>query len=261
MRIPLVAGNWKMNASFESTAELLDHILHGLQPGMDTMTLNPILPEVRAEVLVCPPFVYLETAARAVGDSSIELGAQNMSSEKEGAFTGEISAHMLKDMTCTYVILGHSERRQLFSEKDTMIGRKFKAAAEAGLKPILCVGETLEERTAGNALSVIKRQIDAVVDIAGIEAFAHAVIAYEPVWAIGTGKTASPQQAQDIHSNIRGMIAERSGKIADELRILYGGSVKPANAKEIFAMPDIDGGLIGGAALKSSDFLAIINAA
>jgi len=168
---------------------------------------------------------------------------------------------MLKDLTCSYVIVGHSERRQLFSETDTTVGKKFKAAAEAGLKPILCVGETLEEREAGKAVDVIKRQIDAVMDIACEKCFENAVIAYEPVWAIGTGKTATPEQAQEIHHEIREMIAARSGKIAEKLRILYGGSVKPANATEIFAMPDIDGGLIGGAALKAVDFLAIIESA
>lgn len=261
MRKPLIAGNWKMNASFESTNELLGDILHELQPGVETMAYDVNAPEVIAEILVCPPFVYLESAARMIEDSSLALGAQNVSSEDSGAFTGEISACMLKDLTCTYVIVGHSERRQLFGESDTFVGRKFKAAADIGLKPILCVGETLEERTDGRTIKVIQRQIDAVVDIAGINAFSQAVIAYEPVWAIGTGKTATPLQAQDIHSKIRQMLAERSVKIADEIRILYGGSVKPANAEEIFAMSDIDGGLIGGAALKAEDFVAIIKAA
>jgi len=257
MRTPLIAGNWKMNGSFEDTNILLASIEDGLELRAEDAEKS----KRKIDVLVCPPLVYLETAARAIDDSDIALGAQNLNAESHGAFTGEISAHMLKDLTCSYVIVGHSERRQLFGETDTMVGKKFKAAAQAGLKPILCVGETLEEREEGKAIDVIKRQIDAVMDIACEKCFDNAVIAYEPVWAIGTGKTASPQQAQDIHAEIRQMIAARSGKIADKLRILYGGSVKPANAAEIFAMQDIDGGLIGGASLKAEDFLAIINAA
>lgn len=263
MRRPLVAGNWKMNSSFESSNELLGEILHLIQPGQDTMGFNVNELELNADVetLVCPPFVYLESVARALEGSSLALGAQNVSAEAKGAHTGEISAFMLKDLTCEYVIVGHSERRQLYAEADTVVGRKFKAAAEIGLKPILCVGETLEERNAGKAEKVIQRQIDAVADIAGINAFAQAVIAYEPVWAIGTGKTATPLQAQDIHSKIRQMLAARSDKIAQQIRIIYGGSVKPANAREIFAMQDIDGGLIGGASLVADDFIDIIRSA
>ena len=257
MRTPLIAGNWKMNGSFEDTNVLLASIEDGLEIRAEE---NPdSLKQV--DVLVCPPYVYLETAARAIEDTDIALGAQDVSAESPGAFTGEISAYMLKDLTCSYVIVGHSERRHLLGETDTMVGKKFKTAAEAGLKPILCVGETLEEREAGKAIDVIKRQIDAVMDIACEQCFENAVIAYEPVWAIGTGETASPEQAQEIHAEIRQMIAARSAKIADKIRILYGGSVKPENAAEIFAMQDIDGGLIGGAALKADDFLAIINAA
>ena len=257
MRTPLIAGNWKMNGSFEDTNVLLASI----EDGLDLRAEDSSSAEHKIDVLVCPPYVYLETAARAIEGSDILLGAQNVSAENSGAFTGEICSHMLKDLTCSYVIVGHSERRQLFGETDTMVGKKFKAAAEAGLKPILCVGESLEEREAGKAIDVIKRQIDAVMDIACEKCFENAVIAYEPVWAIGTGQTATPELAQEIHAQIRQMIAARSGKIADKIRILYGGSVKPANAADIFAMQDIDGGLIGGASLKAEDFLAIINAA
>ncbi|NNC97045.1 MAG: triose-phosphate isomerase [Gammaproteobacteria bacterium] len=262
MRKPLVAGNWKMNGSFELTNALIGSIIDQINSeDNDESGNDDAIAEPNVDILVCPPYVYLETAARALENTPLKLGAQNVSSESPGAFTGEICAFMLKDLTCSYVIVGHSERRNLYAETDTIVGRKFKAAAEAGLNPILCIGESLDERAAGNAISVIKRQLDAVIDIAGINAFAKAVIAYEPVWAIGTGKTASPRQAQDIHQEIRQMLAERSGKIADDIRILYGGSVKPGNAEEIFAMPDIDGGLIGGAALNAADFVKIIESA
>jgi len=252
-RKPLVAGNWKMNGSFEDTNELLVSVAD--------KQLELAEHEFETEILVCPPYVYLEAASRLLSDTSINLGAQDVCTELRGAYTGEISASMLKDLTCTYTIVGHSERRSIYGETDTTIGHKFDAAAKCGLSPILCLGESLQERLDGKALDVIKRQLDAVVDIAGVNGFAHAVIAYEPVWAIGTGKTATPQQAQDIHKNIREMIAQRSGKIAEGIRILYGGSVKPNNALELFSMPDIDGGLIGGASLKADDFMAIIEAA
>jgi len=253
LRKPLVAGNWKMNGSFEDTNELLIGIADNLIEHSES--------ELNTEILICPPYVYLETASRLLSDTQMILGSQNVCTELKGAYTGEISSSMLKDLTCTYSIVGHSERRNIYGESDTTVGHKFDAAAKCGLNPILCLGESLEERLDNKAISVIKRQLDAVVDIAGVNAFAHAVIAYEPVWAIGTGKTATPQQAQDIHKNIREMIAQRSGKIADEIRILYGGSVKPNNAAEIFSMPDIDGGLIGGASLNADDFTAIIKAA
>jgi len=252
-RKPLVAGNWKMNGTFEEANELLVGISDQYTESADE--------GINCDVLVCPPFVYLETSSRILSDTPILLGAQNVCTELKGAYTGEISACMLKDLTCNYALVGHSERRSLYNESDTTVGHKFDAAAKSGLSPVLCVGETLDQRASGKAHDVIKRQIDAVIDIAGVNSFAHAVVAYEPVWAIGTGKTATPQQAQDIHAYIREMIAQRSVKIADEIRILYGGSVKPKNAAELFSMQDIDGGLIGGASLKAEDFIAIINAA
>ena len=249
MRTPLVAGNWKMHGSRESSAELLGALVRGLEDG------------VTAEVLVCPPFVYLADAHRALRGSSIRLGAQSLCAEETGAFTGEISAAMLQDVDCAYVIIGHSERRALYSEDDALVARKFMAAIKQGLVPVLCVGETLEEHDQGITGDVIRRQLSAVLDAAGIDAFAEAVIAYEPVWAIGTGKTASPDQAQSVHAEIRSILRAENARIADLVRILYGGSVKASNAAELFAMPDIDGGLVGGASLDSEQFLSIIRAA
>lgn len=249
MRTPLVAGNWKMNGNRESAAELLKALVRGLEDG------------VRAEVLVCPPFVHLADAQRALRGSDVKLGAQSLCAEESGAFTGEISAEMLQDFDCAYVIVGHSERRALYGEDDALVARKFMAALKAGLSPVLCVGETLEEREKGVTNEVIRRQLTAVLAAAGIEAFANAVVAYEPVWAIGTGKTASPDQAQAVHREIRDILAAENATIADSVRILYGGSVKASNAQELFAMPDIDGGLVGGASLDSEQFLAIIRAA
>jgi triosephosphate isomerase len=210
---------------------------------------------------VCPPFVYLQECGRLLHDSSIELGAQDVCAEAQGAFTGEVSAAMLKDVGCEYVIVGHSERRLIYRESDQLVARKFAAAQSKTLIPILCVGEQLAEREAGRTQDVVQRQLDAVLELCGVDAFAHAVIAYEPVWAIGTGRNASPEQAQDVHAFIRARLVARSAKIAAETRILYGGSVKAGNAAEIFAMPDVDGGLIGGASLKADEFLAILAAA
>ncbi|HEX7047151.1 MAG TPA: triose-phosphate isomerase [Gammaproteobacteria bacterium] len=249
MRTPLVAGNWKMNGSRESSAELLGALVRGLEDG------------VAAEVLVCPPFVYLADAQRLLRGNEILLGAQSLCAEESGAFTGEVSASMLQDFDCTHVIVGHSERRALYGEDDALVVRKFMAAIKTGLVPVLCVGETLEEREQGIALDVIRRQIKAVLAAAGIEAFTQAVVAYEPVWAIGTGKTASPEQAQEMHREIRSILAAENATIADSLRILYGGSVKASNAAELFAMPDIDGGLVGGASLDAEQFLSIVRAA
>lgn len=249
MRTPLVAGNWKMNGSRESSAELLGALVRGLEDG------------VTAEVLVCPPFIYLADAQRLLRGSEILLGAQSLCAEESGAFTGEVSASMLQDFDCTHVIVGHSERRALYGEDDALVARKFMAAIKTGLVPVLCVGETLEEREQGVALDVIRRQIKAVLAAAGIEAFTQAVVAYEPVWAIGTGKTASPEQAQEMHREIRSILAAENATIADSLRILYGGSVKASNAAELFAMPDIDGGLVGGASLDAEQFLSIVRAA
>ncbi|WP_415883306.1 triose-phosphate isomerase [Neptuniibacter sp. QD29_5] len=248
MRTALVAGNWKMNGNSASINTLMEG-------------LNAELKSNAVDVLVCPPSIYLSQVQALTADSVIALGAQNVSEQNNGAFTGEISLEMLKDLSCEYVILGHSERRSLYAESDELVADKFKATVAVGLKPILCVGETLEEREEGNTLAVVERQIKAVVNAAGIEQFKDAVIAYEPVWAIGTGKTATPEQAQEVHAAIRNMIAECDAELASKMRILYGGSVNAANAAELFANEDVDGGLVGGASLKANDFIAICQAA
>jgi len=214
-----------------------------------------------ADVAVIPPFPYIEKLAAHYAGSRLTFGAQDSSQHAQGAFTGEVSGAMLKDIGCTYVLAGHSERRQYHQESDDLVAAKFVAAQAAGLVPILCVGETLEERDAGRTEAVIARQIDAVVARAGIGAFPASVLAYEPVWAIGTGRTASPEQAQAVHRFIRDKLAGLDGTIAGSLRILYGGSVKPSNAAELFGQSDVDGGLIGGASLTAEDFLAICAAA
>jgi triosephosphate isomerase len=214
------------------------------------------------EMLLCPPFVYLAALADWLSGSPIALGAQNVSEQaRAGAYTGEVAGSMLKDVGCRYVIVGHSERRTLYAEDDRVVAAKFRAAQAAELVPILCVGETLAERQSGRTAAVVTRQVQAVAAEAGFEAFARAVIAYEPVWAIGTGHTATPDQAQDVHALIRGLVAAGDATIAAELRILYGGSVKGANARELFAKDDIDGGLVGGASLDAADFLKIFAAA
>ncbi len=248
MRRPFVAGNWKMNGSVAGNKALLD----GIKAGLAGVTTT--------EVAVCPPFVYLRDVAQQLQGTAVVLGAQNLSEQSAGAFTGEICAAMLLDLACRYVIVGHSERRAIYGESDALVAKKFAAARKAGLIPILCVGELLEEREAGTTEQVIARQLDAVLALEGIAAFAQAVVAYEPVWAIGTGKTASPDQAQAVHAFIRNKLAAQDATIADKLRILYGGSVKASNAVELFGMADIDGGLIGGAALQADEFLAICRA-
>jgi triosephosphate isomerase (TIM) len=245
MRRPLIAGNWKMHGSRAENAELIEALLLGLPA------------QTPVEIAVCPPFVYLWEAARLLKSSSIALGAQSVCAEAVGAFTGEVSASMLKDVGCRYVIVGHSERRAIYKEDDALVARKFLAAQSQGLIPILCVGETLEERERSQTMQVVSRQLTAVLDLAGAPALRNAVIAYEPVWAIGTGKNATPAQAQEVHAHIRAAIAGRDVKIAADVRILYGGSVKAANAHELFAMPDVDGGLVGGASLKADEFLKI----
>jgi triosephosphate isomerase len=249
MRQPLVAGNWKMNGSRDAARTLLGGILN------DVATLK------RTEVAVCPPFILIPLAADQLASSPVKWGGQSLDVHKSGAYTGEIAGSMLKDYGCTYAIVGHSERRALFGESDELVAAKFKAAQEAGLVPILCVGETLEEREANRTESVVARQLDAVLSVAGIQALASAVIAYEPVWAIGTGRNATPQQAQDVHKFIRGRLAQHDKQVAAGVRILYGGSVKAANAQTLFAQEDIDGGLIGGASLDAQEFLAICRAA
>ena len=249
MRQPLVAGNWKMNGSLASVRELLE----GLKTGASRVG--------NAEMAVCPPFVFLPEVWQQLKDTSIAWGGQNLSTESSGAYTGEVSASMLRDFGCKYVIVGHSERRSYYGEDDAMVARKYAVARAAGLVPILCVGETLEERESGVTEQVIARQVDAVMNLEGAGALADGVIAYEPVWAIGTGVTASPEQAQEVHAFIRNRVASRDATVAEGLRILYGGSMKPSNAAELMAKPDIDGGLIGGASLNATDFLGICTAA
>lgn len=248
MRQILVAGNWKLNGSIDSVKQLVSGILGGAGDTGNTA------------VAVCPPFVYIPLVSNLLVGSKVKLGSQDISDQESGAFTGEVSGPMLNDFSCSYAIVGHSERRALFAEDDEFTARKFAAARRNGLIPVLCVGETLEEREQGVTEQVVARQLDAVIELEGIAAIGEAVIAYEPVWAIGTGKTATPQQAQDVHSFIRGKLAGLDQAVADKVQILYGGSVKGSNAAELFAMPDIDGGLIGGASLQADDFLAICKA-
>ena len=247
MRRTLVAGNWKLNGSLESVRQLVADIKAGLG-------------DLKADVAICPPYVYIPEVAALCKGSTLGYGAQDVSDQTAGAFTGEVSAPMLNDFGCKYAIVGHSERRSLYGEDDEFTARKFAAARKAGLIPILCVGELLEEREQGITEQVVARQLDAVIQMEGVAALADAVIAYEPVWAIGTGKTASPQQAQDVHAFIRGKIAALDAGVAEKVQILYGGSVKGANAAELFAMADIDGGLIGGASLQAEEFLTICRA-
>jgi triosephosphate isomerase len=249
MRQPLVAGNWKMNGSRESVFELLKGIREGVSQVID------------AEVAVCPPYVYIPEVQGHLTGTQISWGGQDLSIQEKGAYTGEISGPMLADFGCKYVIVGHSERRSYHAESDQQVAEKYRAALDAGLKPILCVGETLEEREGDATESVVERQLKAVIEHCGVASLGDGVIAYEPVWAIGTGKTATPEQAQQVHGFIRGMIAQLDSGVAENVRILYGGSMKPSNAAELISKPDIDGGLIGGAALKAEDFLGICKAA
>lgn len=247
MRRPLVAGNWKMHGSRAMADALVGCVVAGLP--------------AHADVAVLPPFPYLADLVTRYHGMALAFGAQDLSEHAAGAYTGEVAGSMLKDVGCTYVLVGHSERRQYHQESDDSVAAKFVAAQAAGLIPILCVGETFVEREAGANEAVIGHQLDAVIARAGIAAFAHAVIAYEPIWAIGTGRTASAAQAQAVHAFMRDKIAGLDGTIANSLRLLYGGSVKPANAAELFGQPDVDGGLIGGASLMASDFIAICAAA
>lgn len=250
MRTRLVAGNWKMNGRLNANTGLLT-----------SLQLAAANAQWACQVSVCVPYPYLTQARAILGNSSVTWGAQDVSEHDSGAYTGEVSAEMLRDFHCTHVLVGHSERRALYGESDQVVAAKFAAALKADLVPILCVGETLEEREAGVTGEVVTRQLDAVLARSGVAALGKAVVAYEPVWAIGTGKTASPQQAQEVHALIRKRVATEDGAIAGGLRILYGGSVKAGNAAELFAMPDIDGGLIGGASLVAADFIAICAAA
>jgi len=247
MRRALVAGNWKMYGSRAMAARLV----------ADVAAAAP----AEVDVAVLPPFPYIAALAEQHSGTRLAFGAQDLSAHAEGAYTGEVSGAMLKDIGCTFVLAGHSERRQYHAEPDDLVALKFVVAQAAGLVPILCVGETLAERDSGATEAVIARQLDAVIARAGIDTFSACVLAYEPVWAIGTGRTATPDQAQAVHRFIRDKLAGLDGTIAGSLRILYGGSVKPSNAAELFGQPDVDGGLIGGASLVAQDFLAICFAA
>jgi len=248
MRKILVAGNWKMHGS----SAMVTDLLHGLlaAPAREGV-----------EMAVFPPFPYLAQVQSLLSGSTVAWGAQTLNPHAKGAHTGEVSASMLLDFGCRFVLVGHSERRTLYRESDADVAARFAAALDAGLEPVLCVGETLAERKAGRTESVVERQLAAVLDHCGVEAFKRAIVAYEPVWAIGTGQTATPDQAQAVHAFIRGKIAARDDIISGQLRILYGGSVNGSNAADLFARDDIDGGLVGGASLKAEDFLAIRNAA
>lgn len=247
MRKPFIAGNWKMNldrhesiALTNAVADQAEHI-------------------GKAEIAICPPFVYLDVVRQALGNSVVALGAQNFYPEPNGAFTGEVSAAMLKDVGCKYVILGHSERRHILGETDAFINKKVHAALNAGLLPILCVGELLAEREAGKTAEVVRTQFEGSCAGLSAQQMAEVVIAYEPVWAIGTGKVATPAQAEEVHLALRKMVAQRyNSQVADVVRIQYGGSVKPANAAELLSQPNIDGALVGGASLKAEDFLGIV---
>ncbi len=247
MRTPLVAGNWKMNGSLAVNRELLQ-ALRGAVSG-------------KASMAVCVPFPYLAQVQAELAGSAIAWGSQDISQHEQGAFTGEVSGGMIKEFGCRYAIVGHSERRTLHGETDAVVAAKYAAALKAGLTPILCVGETLAEREANVTADVVTRQLEAVLALSGVASLAQAVIAYEPVWAIGTGRTASPAQAQEVHALIRARVARDDATVAAGVQILYGGSMKPGNAAELMAEADIDGGLIGGAALVATDFMAIAAAA
>jgi triosephosphate isomerase len=248
---PIVIGNWKMNGTRAEIADLVFDLCSGPLPAID--------------LVLCPPAIYCETVRNALQQNASEtrfaLGAQNAYCESSGAFTGEISPNMLLDMGCRYVILGHSERRQLFFEDDTLIARKSLAAYHVGLIPIICVGETARERADGKTVEVVCRQLRAILEELPITALAESIIAYEPVWAIGTGVTAKPEEAEAVHATLRHWLAERDAAVAKKVRIVYGGSVKSANADQLLCMPNIDGALVGGASLDSAEFLKICDSA
>ena len=246
MRSSLIAGNWKMNGNLQSVVELVEGIKAG-DAG-------------KAELAIFPPAVFLMKVSGMLADSEIALGAQNVGDQEAGAFTGEIAAAMLKECGCRYALVGHSERRSLYLETDQLVAARFAMAVASGIIPILCVGEALQERDQGITEDVVAGQLDAVIDLSGIDGVARAIIAYEPVWAIGTGKVATPDQAQEVHAFIRGKLARLDVGVAEQVKILYGGSMNPSNAAELLSQPDIDGGLIGGASLQADDFLSIAQA-
>lgn len=247
MRRKLIAGNWKMNGSTASNAALLVEIKAGL-------------PGVACDIAVCVPAPYLAQCQAALAGTAVQWGGQDLSRHEAGAYTGEVSASMLKDFGASCVIVGHSERRTYHGESDEIVALKTVRALRSGLVPIVCVGEVLEERESGRTEAVVGRQIDAVLSALDAEELSGIVVAYEPVWAIGTGKTATPEMAQDVHKMLRARLAAKNAEAAAKVRILYGGSMKPENARELLAMADIDGGLIGGASLKAADFLGIVAA-
>lgn len=244
MRRSLVVGNWKMNGTRASAAALVQGILAGLDGDI-------------ADIAVCVPYVYLESVGNIINSTRLGLGAQNIADKASGAYTGEVSANMLAEVGCKYALVGHSERRTYYGDTDASVAARFVQAQTQNIIPVLCVGETLEQREQDQTFAVVNEQLDAVIDLAGIAAFNNAVIAYEPVWAIGTGRTATDDQAQEVHKHIRNYIAAKDQAIAEKVQILYGGSAKPDNAQGLFAMPDIDGGLIGGASLDAESFLKI----
>jgi triosephosphate isomerase len=248
MRIPLVAGNWKMNGTRASVTALAGAIASGCKAG------GP-------QVVLCAPAIYLGAVAEVIAGSSVMLGAQNLSDQDAGAYTGEISGPMLRDMGARYVIVGHSERRRIYGETDALVAEKFEAARRCGLAPIVCVGETLAEREAGATQAVVRRQLETVINLNKLAEFEDAVVAYEPVWAIGTGRTATPAQAQEVQAFVRALVASRDRRIADGLRILYGGSVRADNAAALLAQADVDGALVGSASLDAGEFLMICAAA
>ncbi len=245
MRRTLIAGNWKMNGSLQSITELMN----GIKAGLSEVT--------NADLAVCPPAVYLMKVSGLIDENRISLGSQNICDQESGAFTGELAPSMLKEAGCQYAIIGHSERRSLYGESDELVAKRFAMAVQSGLTPIFCIGETLDERESGITEEVVSRQLDAVINTQGVEVLSLCVIAYEPVWAIGTGKTATPEQAQSVHAFIRNKLNALNAEVADKVQVLYGGSMNAANARELLSQPDIDGGLIGGASLKAADFLAI----
>ena len=250
MRSYLIAGNWKMHGRRDAVVELLE----GLKTQLPA--------EPRADIAVFPPAVYIDVASQVLRGSPVAIGAQNVCDQsKDGAYTGEVSAEMLRDMACRYVIVGHSERRELYGESSALVAQRAKAAIEAGLTPLVCVGENEAQRDAGNTLDVVGERLAAVIKVLSTQQLGSIVVAYEPVWAIGTGKTATPAQAQEVHAFIRASLAKQSEEIAATVRILYGGSVKAGSAGELFAQPDIDGGLVGGASLDAGEFSAICRAA
>ncbi len=251
MRNNLVVANWKMYGSKASVTQLLTALKQGIAVDTDWQT----------DIVICPPSLFLEQVQQELAGTVIGVGAQNAHPQTQGAYTGEIAMSMLREFSCSHVIIGHSERREIFSESDSFIAEKFIAAQENGLIPILCIGETQEQREQGQTETVVLKQIEAVIDAAGIAAFTDAVIAYEPIWAIGTGLTASPEQAQEVHVTIRLKLAQLDKSVAENISILYGGSVKASNAKDLFSQTDVDGALVGGASLVAEEFLSICTAA